>query len=139
MGSDLALFRSNVASTRIIPILKALGVPYRKRVKTIRTHYSYSFWIVNEADLEYIYNDVMAKLRAQMRLVHPDRENGNSEKFVELNRTAQWVRRIFAKHGVGDIDHAAEAQAKIDAEIKHRQRLSRLRGMKAKGYTTNSD
>jgi hypothetical protein len=125
--SALTLFHSAVKGRRIIPVLKALGIPYRKRRRTIRSRYGYSFWTENEAELDYIYRDIMKKLRALMLPLHPDRENGSHERFVELNQTAQWVTKVFAQHGIGHIDRVAEANAKDEAEYKRRQRWSNLR------------
>jgi hypothetical protein len=127
----LTLFHGAVTGRRIIPVLKALGIPYRKRRRSIRFRYGYSFWRENEAELEYIYRDALKKLRALMLPLHPDRgENGDHEKFVALNQTAQWVRKVFAQHGIGEIDRVAEVNARDEAEYKRRQRWTNLQKTK---------
>jgi hypothetical protein len=113
-----------IGGQRVISILKSLGIPYKKKCRTIMCRFGYSFWMENEAELEWILYDAMQKIKQLKVELHPDRENGDQEKFIRLNEKAQWLQDIFRRHGVGQVDRVEEIKAKETKEIQRQARYN---------------
>lgn len=94
-----------VAGNRVAPILRALGVPIKKGA---------SFWVANAHELHYIFADFEGAARARKREMHPDL-GGDHDRFVELSVACDFVRRSFARRGIGDLPSAAQREREKEA------------------------
>lgn len=77
---------------RVSKVLRGLGVSYKRGP---------SFWLENEADLEFILSDFKRSARAAKRKLHPD-ARGDTAQFAALSAASDFVLRAFARHGVGE-------------------------------------
>jgi hypothetical protein len=78
-----------------------LGMPRHKvympknRPKPLGT-----FWIRNEAKLDFILHDAHRLYRAAMKVCHPDLKNGSAKRAASLNQAWQRVKKLFAQRGI---------------------------------------
>lgn len=79
-------------------IFNLLKIPYK------RVHRK-TFWIVNEDQLEYLYQDLCKYSRQKLAELHPDnnpgREEESSLEFIDFKRQLDLVRRGFNRRGYG--------------------------------------
>lgn len=98
-----------VSGKRPAPVLRALGVPFKK---------GGSFWHTNEGELHYIFADFEKAARERKRDLHPD-AGGDHESMVALNAACEVVYKAFAKRGIGPLPSAAQReQAKEERELQ---------------------
>jgi len=71
-----------------------LGIPF------INRQY---FWLANEADLEYLYDDFVKAAKVIKCRLHPDR-GGNTESFARFSKHCSMVVNAFRKHGIDQRD-----------------------------------
>jgi hypothetical protein len=83
--------RFQVAGNRYcVPrVLTLLGVAFKKKPCS-------NFWLTNESDLEYIFNDFAKAKRAYIARHRPDQEDNDT--FAQLNISFDACERAFLKH-----------------------------------------
>lgn len=72
-------------------VLTLLGVPHKTNK---------DFWIVNEQQLEYIYNDFIRESKKLKCRLHPQ-NGGDPEVFMRFNSLCVMAANSFRTHGIG--------------------------------------
>jgi hypothetical protein len=89
-------------------LFEELRIPFKKaRRKT--------FWLANEAELEYLYHDFMTAVKGRLRELHPDVNPGRSADFIDFKRRSDAVLGTFHRKGVGGVCALVKA-------IRHEER-----------------
>lgn len=112
---------------RISTVFKTLGIPFKSTGK--------SFWLSNEAELEYLYHDFCEKSRKVLASLHPDR-GGDGYEFGEFAKLVAQIKKTFWRKGIGkDIslfvakeqeakrEKLKELKTKKDSGIRHQGRI----------------
>lgn len=97
--------------------LRALGVPFRRDV---------SFWLANEAELEWILRDAHRAWREKIKIVHTDR-GGTQQAAAALNAIWQRIQKAFLWHGVALKESALTRSQEYFDVGKERERLRKRR------------
>lgn len=74
-------------------VLKALGISFKSTTGR-------SFWLANEAELEYLYHDFCEESRKALKSLHPDR-GGDGYEFGEFAKVVAQIKKTFWKKGIG--------------------------------------
>lgn len=93
----------------ISSVFKALGIPFKS---------SGSFWLSNEAELEYLYHDFCTESRKVLSSLHPDR-GGDGHEFGEFAKIVAAVKKAFWRKGIGKdltVFNAKEKERRIEKE-----------------------
>jgi len=101
-------------------MLTFLGIPF------INRQY---FWLANEADLEYLYDDFVKAAKVIKCRLHPDR-GGNTESFARFSKHCSMVVNAFRKHGIDQRDTIIRLQEREDQICRAKAKASYKKGGK---------
>lgn len=121
LNADKALaltfnFRERNFSGSVSKVFRSLGLNFKYKKGS-------SFWLTNEAELEYLYKDFERASRGVLKELHPD-AGGDAAEFREFAQTVASVKKGFWNKGIGknlSIFKAKEAEQKLEDRLKNRK------------------
>jgi hypothetical protein len=79
--------------SRTAQVLTFLNIPFKN---------TFHFWIDNEAELDYIYDDFIRESKKLKCRLHPD-NGGDEESFSRFNKFCLMALSSFCAHGIGRV------------------------------------
>jgi hypothetical protein len=117
----------------VISLFKALRIPFKKGRRK-------SFWLDNEADLEYLYKDLTEKVNEKLMDLHPD-HGGDPKLFREFRDQSNLVKKMFHNKGIGGVDPLIKAlrleSSKPQKKVKQKVTLRITHGRFNRGTPCN--